>query len=154
MVNGNLASQSCWLLVFNTGSSFSTLIRGVRWDEGLLAYLPPLHAAPLFLLHCSPSIVLGNTTHFYLLLCCLISPQRSFIPCKQAGLNTLVHKIWNSIKRYRARLVTSLQCEEDRRERNVKNSQKITHKIRFWNKEKWLHIQNVGSPEETDNGSV
>lgn len=50
-------------------------------------FLPPLHTASRFLLCCFPSIVFENNTHFYLLLCFFITPQRPFILRKQASLN-------------------------------------------------------------------
>lgn len=71
--------------------------------------------------HSSCSIVLPPSslkiTHFYLVLCCLITPKRSFIHA-----NKQVHRIWNSIKRHCLKLVTSRQREESTMERNVWSS--------------------------------
>lgn len=50
-------------------------------------------------------------TRFYLLLCCIITPKRSFITCKQAGLNMLGCKICDPMEP-NPRLVSYRPCEQ------------------------------------------
>lgn len=103
-----------------------------------------LTCSPSFLLHCSPSIVFENNTHFYLLLCCLITPPRSFILCnqqamsKKAGTQNLEPD--QSVLAY-PRVVTSWQWVTHL---IVGNSLKITCWIRFGTKKKDLPTPRKG----------